>query len=464
MKLIRKAARAEHVSLVVGAGASVPSDLPTWENFARGLLKHGSRPTPSDDAIAAVIDSQGVRLASEAAMNDKTDKDRRDLIARALYGKRARRDYVPTGLHRAVADLAIARGPENLTLITLNYDELLERALELRGATVRARSSAGYSGTSGAHVVHHLHGLLGTSRYSNEFVVTESDYFWSRDPSSDWRSGVVSEAAAKGPMVFVGTSLVDPNLLHYRCVLRERRGAGQRIAVLPRQGTELGSANHDDARALLRSQWNALGVAPAFVEDYADVTTFVSELVTQRETGRKSPAQRVRALWRAVEEGFETSKQDWSDALAATYRADLRSVLGSEGNLVLWVADGRGSLVRVAGNDRVHRDVRSLRRIPYRFDAGWVATDVVSYSDDDVVIRDLGEADHAPEAVPSRRWRTVAGISLTAAVDGFPTMVGALTAATTKPDDGGLTLKVDKWRNAMVAAANEWSSRLSDLV
>jgi hypothetical protein len=462
MQPLRVAARSHHLTLVIGAGASVPSGLPQWTEFAEGLLKDSLG--YSEKVIKRLVESQGVRLATEAAMSGLNPTEKRNLIARALYRGRKRADYVPTDLHRAVVDVASRRGPESITIITLNYDDLIERAFELAGLPVRSRSNAGYSGEAGTFTVHHPHGVLGLSgRVGGTYVVTESDYHRSRETQVDWASGLIGESAGKGPIVFVGTSLNDPSLLAYLSALRDRPGINERFAVITHQSIAVDAELEHQAEDVLRRQWEALGVTPIFVQDYGDVTTYVRELKIQTAPGIDSPARRLKALWNKVSDSFDDLQEDWSDRLAATYQTELRQILGPEGNLVLWVGDGKGSLVRVAANDRLHRSVRTLRRIPWSPATGWVATDAVSFSESDAIVRDLTAAEEPPEAVPSRRWKTISGISLTISdTTEARTVVGALTAATTR-DPGRLNsaIDTDRWLLSMEASALEWEGVLS---
>lgn len=463
MQPLRRVARSPHLTLLVGAGASVPSRLPGWEQFAEELL---AKSLGYDARVnRRLIKTQGVRLATEAAMSGLSKKEKRALIAKALYKGRKRADYVPTDLHHAVVDVARERGPESITIITLNYDDLIERAFELAGLPVRSRSNAGYAGEAGAYTVHHPHGLLGLpGRSGGNYVVTESDYHHSREAKEDWASGLIGESGGKGPIVFVGTSLNDPNLLAYLSALRDREGIKERLAVIPHQSIAVDSHLEDQAEDVLTRQWEALGVTPIFVQDYGDVTTFVRELEVQKPTGVDSPAQRLRGVWKRVSELFATEQQNWSDHLAETYDSELRQMLGNEGNLVLWIGDGKGDLVRFVANDRLHRSLRSLRRIPWSPRTGWVATDSVTFSESDAIIRDLTVPEPPPEAVPSRRWRTISGISLTLNSSGTRTIVGALTAATTRaPGKSGAPLDTDRWLRSMKAAAEEWEAVLSSL-
>lgn len=73
-----------HLSILVGAGASIPSGLPGWGELVRRLIREG-KADEEDDVAGRLLESQGALLAAEAAFpSNATREERVRRVARAL--------------------------------------------------------------------------------------------------------------------------------------------------------------------------------------------------------------------------------------------------------------------------------------------------------------------------------------------------------------------------------------------
>jgi len=125
---------AEHLTFLVGSGASVAAGLPNWSQLLSALLVRRSLSATATEALLA---SQDALLASEAAFGTRVrPASRQKQIFKALYGTTdvamAGKNFTATSMHVAVAASAVNRGPSKVTLMTVNYDDLLEEALVQR--------------------------------------------------------------------------------------------------------------------------------------------------------------------------------------------------------------------------------------------------------------------------------------------------------------------------------------------
>ena len=118
-----------HLTFVLGAGASAPSGLPMWDEFARRVAL-SSGLVDSETAAGLLLSRQDPALVLEGAHAAAGDRWE-DLLVEALY--RGEFDPVPSPLHYAVAGHKIER-PDSTTVATLNFDVLLEQALASREA------------------------------------------------------------------------------------------------------------------------------------------------------------------------------------------------------------------------------------------------------------------------------------------------------------------------------------------
>jgi hypothetical protein len=458
---LKRLAREEHFSVVLGAGASVAAGLPDWSRLIKMLL--AERAHGNERVAESLVRSQGFLLAAEAAFDlGAPAAERKRRIAAALFGGAGRKDFEPTEVHVALTELARARGVGAIQLLTTNYDDLLERAFYLSSLPCFSRYESRVRSVPGAFSVHHLHGFLSRNRKgrsyveSGEIVLSQSDYDRIYQPQNDWPGEVLAESAARGPLLFIGTSLTDPNLVRYLGRIKDRN-LPRAVQVIPRQGMGVSTDLFPLFGERLTAQWAKLNVEVVLVEDFSDVTTFVRELVRCGKPAYRTPAQRLRRIWSRANRDFHSTQVRLCRKLERQFRHDLQSILGDEATLSLWLADGKGSLVQFAANDRIHRSPKVLRRLPYRFDAGWAVTEAVSFGN--FVLREIKQVPGASEnEVPDQRWKTVTALPLRMREDeAAPLIAGALTSATVRPRRA---LDADGWLEAMSRLAAKWQDSL----
>ncbi|HZH15691.1 MAG TPA: SIR2 family protein [Archangium sp.] len=216
------------LEVLVGAGASIASGLPSWNELNRRLLSTflaeeysdlEFQPRDLDVAARIFVDNFG-REAVVDVVRNKLSQDRYlQMLREALY-RDGPKDVSSIHLELA-ALLAAARATPKRRhgLYTFNFDDLLERAAERLLGKMPEVIVEGPRPTK-PHVVH-LHGYLppaaGTTR-PGTIVLSEKDYHEAR---GDWASGKLEELFNddKRTVLMVGLSLADPRL---RWLLLER--------------------------------------------------------------------------------------------------------------------------------------------------------------------------------------------------------------------------------------------------
>lgn len=453
---IRPLAEAEHLTLVIGAGASVPSGLPNWTELVVRLLRR-SFPGPDSDVMARrLITTQGLSLAAGAAIGKASKRNKMERVAKALYGD-DRGTFVPSEMHRAVAELVAHRLQLGFAtkVLTTNYDDLVEAALSETGIGFRRRHSADRPGGSGV-MVEHLNGLLGLDGTDSEgLILTSADYVRElAQPARDWRMDTFAEGARSGPVMFVGTSLTDPLLMMYLDALGT--AGGRRFVAFARQSFELPARLEARFEMALTRQWGQFGVQPIFGDDYADLALLIREITVVANAGYEPPNTRLRTAWLSLREEFADRQSVIEQQLSADISA-LVAHLGDEANLILWLADGKGDLVRFGGSHRVYTNDDKLRHIPYAHGTRWVITRALADGVDSVRVATL-EPQETDLGTPSRRWRTVAAIAIPVAARMVPPITtGGLSAATIRTSDqvdhhaidAGLRDLASAWRDRL---------------
>lgn len=437
-----------HVTLLLGAGASTSSGLPGWDELAtRLLLKSGS--VKSEGAAQRLVARQDPLLVAEAARNALGPRWDQGVRA-ALY--QGLDDLVPSSLHLAAAGHALAGSSQDTTLVTLNFDTLLEDAVRIDGGDEAAESRVDSVRPAGAHVVHHLHGVASLSK-SEDVILTLSDFNELLGNPGCWQQELLSDAALQGAIVIAGTSYRDPDVRRWLHVaLSAAPDTNAALVLLARQAFDVTRAEFEQIRGALAEQWSAAGLTAVIVEDYTDAAQIIRELRYVHDPSYRSPQERATSLWDAHAAQFGALQKGYSDQLADD-AATLRDAFDVDHlNVTLWLADGAGSVARYAAQDRLYRSVEDLRHVPSGHDSAWIAGNALGA--EDIVFQNIGDG-------TTSRWGTVFAVPIRVEYSGHPDIATAVISV-------GLPGVAEKyfesramWFYAALDIANAWSERLA---
>jgi hypothetical protein len=279
--------------------------------------------------------------------------------------------------------------------MTTNYDDLIEQAFrDAGGPRPIALATSDHTYPSATMPIYHLHGYLGRDgRDRGALVLSESDY-QSVQRGASWQADLVRSALRDSVLLFVGSSLVDPNLIRYlHDVLPARRATA--FAVFVRQGAyeeEVPAGIRLARERALGARWHALGVTPVFVDHYVDVAQLLYEVARRREHGRDYVPlpERADGWVRTVEATIlGTEEDDAFERGQRTVRGLLRSALDQavatverlEGDAFdevlacsMWLVDRGGRhLTMWVTTDRLHVDRATIDPVRVSEYSRWVA-------------------------------------------------------------------------------------------
>lgn len=463
-----------HLTYLLGAGTSAAAGLPNWTTLLTRLLgrRHNA------DAIDAILTGQDNLLAAEAAFApNTTKKNRQKAIFKALYDtnstEEAEKNFAPGPLHLAVATDAVRRGAGDVSLLTLNYDDLLEEAVtaELlsseegtkttaKAAGVHPRAAATPRASAGTFEVHHLHGLLpreSLEAIGDDLVLSLRDYNQVIDQNPSWQQSVLDSSLQRGPLLMLGTSYSDPDVRVWLHRLGKVLNSPTYL-VLPRQSIQLSPSLTKRLTEVIVAQWKTIGVECLLVDDFAEMTQLVREMPHLGNADYRPPRDRVSAVLAARMDHFDQAQDIDFTRLSKHAEDNLHDLVGSPANLTLWLLDQDAKLVRWAANDRVYKGAKGLRRIDPRLESSWIVSQAVCFGDQR--IQDIRVESSTPARTErTGRWQSVLARPLTVTLPGGPPVtVGALSAASQSPLSA---IDTDAWTTAMAELANFWEAELS---
>ncbi len=238
-EVVERFSDSSRVTVVVGAGASIEAGFPSWQQLIERLLMRSARTrfaeaeTEDRDLWVKETLAQDGLLGAGAVVEALSREQLQAWLVDDLFGGLTADDFAPGPISRQVARLRQRLG-ERLTIVTSNYDDLLEQALRESGyaakdvkSYIRQRTAA----PPGAIPVTHLHGYAGRDETKGTLVLSEEHYHRMQRGSS-WQEKFMSERLLNSNCLFVGSSLTDPNLIRY---LYGYRGERPHTALFVRQ-------------------------------------------------------------------------------------------------------------------------------------------------------------------------------------------------------------------------------------
>lgn len=273
------------VSLVVGAGVSMGFQLPSWNELVKRMYREKAEKLPTRRRSAPEM-SETLKRKFFAGK----DLEFSNLVRDSLYKKTDGDPSIvlSSPLLQAVCSFLVSsmRGRAG-SLISFNFDDLIETYLRLLGFVVRSEPKAPYWTVKADMQVLHPHGILpkDTTQSCTDIVFTASDYDRVIGHDSDaWNQSMKAILAGTTP-VFLGLSGEDQRLRSLLTQVKAIHPApireGHRYwAVRP---TVVGEDE------IIVDRWKVLGVAPRLVPSYDDLPAWLLSICQRSALLAASP-------------------------------------------------------------------------------------------------------------------------------------------------------------------------------
>lgn len=210
----------------LGAGISASANVPNWNNLLKGLLSEKESICRTDfDDIFKEMDYSNLMMARYIQKIANIDKFSLVEKVRGLLYSAAEQG---SELIEVVCKMVINQEKVR-SIITYNYDTLIEDNLTLRGkrcfSVYKNNRDKGYS-----FPVYHVHGVVfreSSDGALEDIVLSEEDYHKVYSEVFDWSNVEQLHALTRCTCFFIGLSMKDPNLR--RLLEIAKRGSGKAV-------------------------------------------------------------------------------------------------------------------------------------------------------------------------------------------------------------------------------------------
>lgn len=280
---LRSALRSGRLTLVCGAGVSVGAGIPVWNDLLLKLLK-------------SMIDRLSNNHALDIGENAAEEFNKRHGANSLILGKYLKnnladdfskevRDALYSGnptscdLIDAIVELSRPQrdGRPLDSIVTFNFDALIEENLQARNVSNRAIYSEAIKHDPNELPIYHVHGFLprsGDVSQETEIVFSEDAYHSQFIDPFSWSNLIQLNKLTQNTCLLVGISLTDPNLRRLLDV-SWRKSPDKKIGhyvIKKMPDFEKSDAVLSNLAKLLEEQdANALGINVIWVKEYSEI-------------------------------------------------------------------------------------------------------------------------------------------------------------------------------------------------
>lgn len=288
---ISKSLKEGKLTLVCGAGISIGANIPSWNELLLRLL---------DSMISRISDSQPIvfknikpkdfqgRLGSSSLVMGKylksnLGKDFLPELREALYMQ----NPTTCDLIESIVELSRPQrdGKPLDSIITFNFDGLLEENLDKSNIKHKAIDQEGIRNNSTELPIYHVHGYLPRKGKitSNQDVVFSEDAYHTQfiDPFS-WSNLIQLNKLSQNTCLFIGLSLTDPNLRRLLDVANRKDPTKNlnHYIIKKTPDVEDNSGKVDELLMFLEEQdANELGLNVLWVDEFNEMPTLLRKLI-----------------------------------------------------------------------------------------------------------------------------------------------------------------------------------------
>jgi hypothetical protein len=274
-------------SLFLGAGVSMSANLPSWWNLLKDMIDTCKQKEFKDGDIekltkvcynSSIVMGRFVRMMMEKKSNDE---DYYQCLHDALYGGIS---AYRSPLIDEICNLVDSKKLQAQSIITYNFDDVMERALRERG--IENYSVFGQNQPQRFFPIYHVHGFI---PYANKDdiksvpVLSEEEYHRVYASSYNWSNVEQLHALSRTTCIFIGLSMTDPNLRRLLDIaIQDSENDPRHFVFLPRIsefGTDKNAeAKNNEAMKIQKQIFVELGLRVIWYRDYNELPKLLKNL------------------------------------------------------------------------------------------------------------------------------------------------------------------------------------------
>jgi hypothetical protein len=234
-KNINKAHKDERLVLVLGAGISLEFGVPSWNLLLQNLMVHTIEKENNVSTVLSKLFNSIFRpnaLITGRYLQDyfeKNDSSFESMVRDVLYSKIDKEKE--SRLLEEIVKICVAPGnsPNLNSIITYNFDDILEYKLEKTGMSIPFKTVFGI----GVEIkntelpIYHVHGYLPESEKlndANKITFGETNYHQQYSDIYSWNNMVQINKFRENTCLFIGSSLTDPNIRRLLDIAYKQKG------------------------------------------------------------------------------------------------------------------------------------------------------------------------------------------------------------------------------------------------
>ena len=277
----------ERFTLFLGAGVSMSAGLPSWWKLLEDMIDTSKQKEFKDGDIekltkvcynSSIVMGRFVRMMMEKKSNDE---DYYQCLHDALYGGIS---AYRSPLIDEICNLVYSKKSQAQSIITYNFDDVMERALRKRG--IENYSVFGQNQPQQLFPIYHVHGFI---PYANKDdiksvpVLSEEEYHRVYASSYNWSNVEQLHALSRTTCIFIGLSMTDPNLRRLLDIaIQDSENDPRHFVFLPRIsefGTDKNAeAKNNEAMKIQKQIFVELGLRVIWYSDYNELPKLLKDL------------------------------------------------------------------------------------------------------------------------------------------------------------------------------------------
>lgn len=296
IRFLNAALNNRQLTLVCGAGVSISSGIPNWNDLLVNILndtlfsnkQNSVKKNISAKQLLSSLPQSNLILGKYLRILLKDDFEKAvqlNLYHATTSGSNSKKkssyQNIDTDMLKAIVDLARPKrnGKCLDSIITFNFDDLIERALSQHNIEYSSIWKEGQDRTTGALPIYHVHGYLPSNEEISEpnLVFSEEAYHSQFIDPYSWSNLIQLNTFSTNVCLFVGISLSDPNLR--RLLDISWRKNRQRKHYIIMKKTLQKSNTADITNMLFEQDANSLGLNVIWCSDYSEVPEILTKIL-----------------------------------------------------------------------------------------------------------------------------------------------------------------------------------------